>query len=791
MFNNKILNTKKVYLIVYVSLIMILFSCNSARKLQSDQFLLKRNKITVNDNTVNTEGVKGLIKQNPNKKFLWLKLKLAFYNLANQKSDKWPSSWLKNIGEPPVILDTNYTNNTLKQISIYLDNHGYFKSKVEKSIKYKRNKKAVVTYNIIASPPYILRNINYIIHDDTLKNLIMSSVSATFIKSKDNYDIDNLDKERDRIASYLKNSGYYAFTKEFIIYKVDSNLNNKSIDLTMIVKNPVYKPSYNPDTLVRGKHKRYTIKSVYIFPDYYLLGNDTINKDTMLYSIHQRGDNKEFSDYYFIYNHSLKIKPKLLTQSIFISNNNYFNPVDVEQTYNRLADLKNYKFININFEELPLDSNAANKDERQLQCNIELSKSKVNSMTYEFEGRNSSGDYGIAGNLIYQNKNMFRGAEIFNLKLKGALEVQKVFFESKALTNVPFFNTYEYGAEASLEIPKFLVPIKQEFFPKYFKPKTTFSGGYNYQNRPDFQRTINNLNFGYSWKQSKYIQHILNPIEINSVKIFTDSAFQAQLNALTDKRLKNQYTNHFILDLKYSFIYSDQDLNKKKDFSYFRATVEPAGNFLNGMQLLFNNKKDANGYYEAFNLVYSQYIRYDMDFRHYIYLNPKNTFVVRSVVGVGIPYGNSGVLPYEKSFFAGGTNDIRAWPLRALGPGAYNNNNATYFDQIGDILLELNVEERFPIYKYLQGAVFADAGNIWLYKPNSQFPGGEFKLNTFASQIAFGTGVGLRIDLSYFIIRVDAALPLKNPAKPEGQRWLLAKEQLRNFVLNFGIGYPF
>ena len=178
-------------------------------------------------------------------------------------------------------------------------------------------------------------------------------------------------------------------------------------------------------------------------------------------------------------------------------------------------------------------------------------------------------------------------------------------------------------------------------------------------------------------------------------------------------------------------------------------------------------------------------------FRHYIYLNPKNTFVVRSVVGVGIPYGNSGVLPYEKSFFAGGTNDIRAWPLRALGPGAYNNNNATYFDQIGDILLELNVEERFPIYKYLQGAVFADAGNIWLYKPNSQFPGGEFKLNTFASQIAFGTGVGLRIDLSYFIIRVDAALPLKNPAKPEGQRWLLAKEQLRNFVLNFGIGYPF
>ena len=164
---------------------------------------------------------------------------------------------------------------------------------------------------------------------------------------------------------------------------------------------------------------------------------------------------------------------------------------------------------------------------------------------------------------------------------------------------------------------------------------------------------------------------------------------------------------------------------------------------------------------------------------------------MRSAIGIGIPYGNSGVLPYEKSFFAGGTNDIRAWRLRSLGPGAYFDSQTDNFDRIGDILLELNIEERFPIYKYLNGAVFADAGNIWLYKPNSQFPNGEFKFKTFANQIAFGTGVGLRVDLSYFIIRVDAAIPLKDPSKPEGERWVIAKEQFKNFVLNFGIGYPF
>ena len=768
-----------------------MYSCNSARKLQADQYLLKRNKIHINNNNINIENIKGLIKQNPNNKFLWLKLKLSFYNLANPNSEKWPSSWLKNIGEPPVILDTNYTNATLKQINIYLDNHGYFNSTVEKSIKYKKNKKAVVTYNIIASQPYAIRDIKYVIDDDTLKKLIFANQNNTILKVNDNYDVDNFEKERDRITSFLKNTGYFSFSKDFIVYKVDSNFNNRCFDLTMIVRNPLYKPSYNPDTLVQGKHRRYIINKVCIYPDFNILGSDTVNKDTLLFSLKQYGDNTQLNKYYFIYNKTINIKPKTLTQSVFISNNNYFNLLDVEQTYNRLADLRNFKFININFEELPFDSTSNNKDERSLLCNIELSRNKVNSMTYEFEGRNSSGNYGIAGNLIFQNKNLFQGAEIFNIKLKGALEVQKVFFDTKNVTNLPLFNTYEYGVEAGLVIPKFLIPIKQEFFSKYIKPKTTITGGYNYQNRPDFKRTINNFTFGYDWKQSKNIQHLFNPIEINSVKIYKDSAFQSKIDALSDKRLKNQYTNHFILNLKYSFIYSDQDPNRKKDFTYFRANVEPAGNFLNLMKVMFDNQKNTDGYYEIFKLVYSQYVRFDMDLRRYLYFNSTNTLVMRSAIGVGLPYGNSGILPYEKSFFAGGTNDIRAWRLRSLGPGSYSDTKIDNFDRIGDILFELNIEERFPIYKYLHGAVFADAGNIWLYKPNVQFPNGEFKLANFASQIAFGAGAGLRIDLSYFIIRIDAAIPFKDPSKPVGERWVITNQQIRNFVLNFGIGYPF
>jgi outer membrane protein assembly factor BamA len=356
---------------------------------------------------------------------------------------------------------------------------------------------------------------------------------------------------------------------------------------------------------------------------------------------------------------------------------------------------------------------------------------------------------------------------------------------------MPLFNTFETGIETSIEIPKFLVPISQERFPKYFKPKTTISAGYNFQKRPDFKRTISNLSFGYDWKQSRYIQHIFNPIEINAVKIYPDSAFKATIDAFADKRLKYQYTDHFILNLRYSFIYNNQDPNKKKNFTFFRANFESAGSFLNIIKRVFDDTKNQNGDYEVFNLIYSQYLRFDIELKRYLYFNLNNYLVLRTSSGIGLPYGNSRQLPYEKSFVAGGANDIRAWRLRSLGPGSYFDAKAENFDRIGDISIEFNIENRFQIYKLLHAALFVDAGNIWLNKANILFPNGEIQADKFLKQIAIGAGFGARLDFSFLLIRVDAAIPIRNPSKTTDREWVIAHSSLRDFVLNFGIGYPF
>ncbi|MCX6232237.1 MAG: BamA/TamA family outer membrane protein [Bacteroidetes bacterium] len=775
-------------IILIITAIAILASCSSTRKLEENQILLKKNKVISKNYNISKEAINGLIKQTPNKKFLGVKIKLAFYNLARKENPKGFSRFLMKIGEPPVVLDTLLTNITLKKMSLYLDNHGFFNSDVEKIIEYPSKKKAIVTYKIIAAKPYKINEINYIIEDENLNANISSIKENSLLKKGDIYDIEIFEKERERIVTNLKNLGYFAFTKDYLVYKVDSALNNYTMNVTVIVRNPLITSLSNPDSLIKRSHKRYKIRNIYIYPDYNPLLSNTIKIDTVLFDVPQFENKAILNHYYFIHNSEIKIRKKTFSQSIFINSNNYFNLMDVEQTYNRLAELKNFRFINIGFEELNEDSADLKNGEQSLECKIELAKNKANSVSTELEGSNSSGYFGLASNILFQNKNIFKGAEIFSLKLRGVLENQKITITSDK-SNLPLFNTFEYGIESSLEIPKFLIPISQERFPKYFKPKTTISAGYNYQKRPDFKRTITNAAFGYDWKLSKYIQIIINPAEINAVKIYPDSAFKATINGLADKRLKYQYTDHLTPDGRISFIYNNQDPNKRRDFTFFRTNFEFAGNTFYLYKKVFDNNRNPEGYYQSFNLIFSQYFRFDFELKGYFYYNSSNFLVARILSGIGLPYGNSKQLPYEKSFVAGGANDIRAWRLRSLGPGSYSDAKAENFDRIGDFSLEFNIEDRFQIYKLLHGALFVDAGNIWLNKRNEIFPGGEISFDKLLNQIAIGAGFGVRLDFSFLLIRVDAAIPLKDPSK--SREWVITNSGFRDFVLNFGIGYPF
>jgi hypothetical protein len=360
----------------------------------------------------------------------------------------------------------------------------------------------------------------------------------------------------------------------------------------------------------------------------------------------------------------------------------------------------------------------------------------------------------------------------------------------------------------NLFVPRFLTPFGIEGR-KSNNAKTHFTGTYNFQKRPDYGRSIANVSYGYSWKETVTKQHIINPIEFNLVNIFQLSdQLQNTIDNSKDLFLKNSYSDHFTLATRYTFIFNNQDIRKNKDFSYLRVVAEGAGNAMRGIFLLIDNlirPSDSLDYYQDVSsgdtiksytiehIRFSQYVRFDGDYRYYKVLNEKDKIVYRVSLGIGKPFYNLNALPLEKSFFAGGPNSIRAWQARTLGPGG-DTSTSHFADRIGDIKIEGNFEYRFNVIKALNAALFADVGNIWLWpRKNNQNMKGEFHFageNTFIQQFAVGIGMGIRFDFNFFVLRLDGAIKVRDPAKEEGNRWLNGKS-MKNAVLNFGIGYPF
>ncbi|MBP7496138.1 MAG: BamA/TamA family outer membrane protein [Bacteroidales bacterium] len=778
---------------VYFTLILLVASvfltnCKSAYKIGKGTWLLNKNSIKVhNQKNVDYDKLNAFIKQKPNKKILgFFRFHLLVYKIGSLGKENRFKHWLKyTIGESPVLLDSTLTKNTLKQYELYFNSKGYFNNNISKKITFKR-KKANVAYDIILSKPYTINNIIYNSNDTALKRLVIADNKNCLLKKENNFDIDVFEEERDRLAIFLKNQGYFYFTKDFINFSVDSALKSKKADVYYNIKlNSIKVPELN-DSIIPIPHNRYNIDNIFINTDYFPYSKELINKDTMRYDITLRRSNSP-STYYFIYDGKLRINPKTYIQNIFIKNNSIFKLNEVEESFKSLNSLQNFKFVNIDFKEKP---------DYNLDCFILLSPAQKQSFTIETTGTNSAGDLGIAANLGYQNINLFKGAEIFSIKLKGAMEVQK-FLSSDNNENLikPYlpFNTLETGLDLSLNIPKFLLPVSQIKFSKNNKPKTFFNIGFNFQKRSGLERYISNVSFGYMWNETTKKTHILYPFDINSVNITMDSAFTAKINSLKDQNLIYSYQNHLNAGLKYNYIFNSQQINKLKNFIYFRSNLETAGNLLYGL-LSFKNEVINNSkqeFYSVFNNRFAQYIKLDFDFRYYNIINSDNSIVYRGILGFGIPYINSTVMPFEKRFFGGGANDLRAWEIRSLGPGSYSNPSESIYDKTGDIKLSANVEYRFPLIKMIKGALFIDAGNIWLKYKNSEMPGADFSFNRFYKEFAIGSGLGFRLDFGFFIIRLDAAIPVRNTAPIRNNYWIIKYSSWNDVIYNLGIGYPF
>lgn len=766
--------------------IYILAGCSVTHNLPPNEHLLIANKFRIYSSKVSKDELTGYLQQEPNAKLLGLfRTNLAFYYAGSKGKETKFKKWMKNkLGSPPVLLDSNLTMVARKQMGIYLANKGYFHAGIRDSIVL-HNKKATVIYVIRPNIPYTIRSIRYAIADTQLARFIFLDTARTLIHAGHNYDTYLLDGERTRITTALNDHGYYHFSSLYIRYRVDSSFNEKVMDVTVEIRNPVIPSLQYLGTYTESKHARYTIGKILIYPDYSLLQADTLRFDTLMVTFKPKRHDSVSNTYYFLLKNKSKLKPRTIAQTIFIRSGSWYNLSDVNQSYSQLASLQVFNYINIQMHEAP-GNGADNRD--KLDCKILLSRSPVHSFSVSTDGTNSAGAFGVQGSVNYMNRNIFRGAQLFKINLSGAAQMQGNIGPQTAKS---LFNTIELGANTSLTFPQFLIPIRPERLPKKFKPRTTISLGYNFQRRPNYDRHISNISFGYTWDESDKIKHVLNPAEITLVKILPDSVFTDYLFHLTDKRLKNQYTNHLVAGLRYTFTYNGQNVNKVQDFFYLRSNLETGGNLIYGIDEIIKAPKTSSGY-TLFNLPYSQFVRPDVDLRFYHFFTKTNALVTRVYAGFGVPYGNSTSIPFEKAFFAGGANDLRGWKMGTLGPGRYHNDTlGNSFDQTGDMQLQLNLEYRFPVYKYLRSAFFMDLGNVWLLRDTPDLPGGKFQFQYFAPDIAIDVGIGIRADFDYFIIRLDPAVPIRVPYYFNNNHWYIGKINLSDITWNFGIGYPF
>ncbi|MDB4533363.1 BamA/TamA family outer membrane protein [Vicingaceae bacterium] len=749
---------------------MILLSgCNPTKYVKPNELFLKKTNVKIDTRKIDKDNLESLVKQKPNKKILGLfRFHLGIYN-------NWPwknGNFRENSGEAPVIYDSLLTVKTAKQLKLFANKRGYFDSKVNYSTKI-HNNKIKVEYEIIAGAPYKIKSIDYVFADEEIKKssyFILRNTIAP-LRPGNTFDIDILDKQRETIKREMKNLGYYYFNKDYVKYKVDSTVGNKEIAIKLYINNETIKDN-SSDTLIEKKHSKYYINDINVY-----LSKNFNDKNLDLF------DTVSFKNITVHHEDKLKYRARMLNHAISLNKNGLYILTDQTNSYKHLTELRVFKNVNISFEDI---------GNKQLNANVFLTPLLKKSFSIEAIGTHNGGNLGVESNLIYHNKNIFRGGEQLTVKLNGGLEIQQLINDDQTTeTNfLGIFNTLEFGPEINLEFPRFLLPISLEKFSRRSNPKTNLNFLLNVQKRPEYIRNLTQASFGYFWKESRFKRHFINPFNISIIDLQPTSSFQEQLDLETNPFILNSFQDHFITSTTYSFIYNDQRVNKAQSFNYFKLNAEFAGNTSSAFNKLTNKSFD-NTETESYNIMgirYSQFIKTDFDLR--LYGQTKySSFVKRINIGIGKPYGNLDVLPFEKSYYGGGANGIRAWQARSLGPGSLPDSlTENSLNQIGELKIEANLEYRFDITKLFEGAAFIDAGNIWILSEDESRPNAEINPDRFWDDIAMGVGVGLRLDFNFFLIRFDLAAKLKDPASATPTKIDLIWNKP---TLNLGIGYPF
>lgn len=763
-----------IHFMLYLSVAGIFTACSNLKYIPDNDALytgakvnLRGQKLPAKKRKELTEELESLTRPRPNKKILGMRIKLTAYNIAGHpKKETSPLGWLKyKFGEPPVLLSDLDLENNVKVLRSTLENRGYFRAVVRGDTTV-RKKQASATYRVRVGPLYTVKNVSFQLDSSTLGKAITQTIAPTFLKPGKPFDLDVIKAERDRIDAYLKENGFYYFNPDFLIIQADTTIGNHGVNLYVKVK---------PTTPGEAR-QAFRIEDIFIFTNYNLrtAASDTLPKDAFYYKGYHIVDRRK------LYN------PRLFPETILFDKNDIYNRTDHNLTLNRLITLGLFKFVKNRFEMAP------RVDSAKLLAYYYLTPLPKKSIRTELNANTKSNN--LTGSQItigWRNRNALKGGELFTVNALGGFEIQYS-------GQFKGFNTYRGGLETSLSFPRFIVPFFDLNTRSGFVPKTTITLGYDLLTKQKLY-TLNSFraSFGYNWKENIRKEHELNPISINYVQpinvtsIYTDSA---KSNPILLKAIEKQ----FILGSTYSFTYNPLTGNRIQTGLYFNGNIDLSGNVAG---LITGADVKAGKETKIFNAAFSQYLKLETDTRYYIQTGSKSVWVNRVIAGLGYPYGNSTSLPFIKQFFIGGNNSIRAFRSRSLGPGTYffPRTDTTVFlpDQSGDMKLEINTEYRAHLFSVVNGAVFVDAGNIWLYNSDTSRPGGKFSKN-FMKELAVGAGVGLRIDISFLVLRLDLAFPLRKPYLPEGERWVIKQIDFsnrewrkENLVFNLAIGYPF
>ncbi len=770
---------KCVYYILCVLAVIFLASCSTTKFVPQDKLLLNKMHVKIDDRKDIREQhreheeivtadalatkMRGYVRQKPNSEVLgFWKLQLQLYSLASPDSTKWINRVLWKMGEAPEVFDPNLAQSSLYNIRQGMRNKGYFNAVVDTTMSVK-NRRLALTYHITAGQPYILSNYRVSLMQEDLRRFATSK--RTLVTEGMVFDSEVLDEERERIARAMRRNGYFYFDKSLLRYRADSSfsvsglasshsdngLTSHNVSAELLMQDYIENA---PDSVKTKLFTRYSIRKVHFYVD----SDPEKPDDEQTYII-------EDGNYVFHYKGRKLLRENVLKKNCSIRPGEFYNIFRVERSYSDLNSLGPVKYVDISFDQVGTD---------ELDCNVVISRGKLNAVSAEIEGTYSAGDWGIAAGLGYTNRNIFRGAEQLNINGRGSYEWRQN--GGRAI---------EAQAEASLTFPK--------------APKVSI--GYRFQNRPEeFTRTIANASLSYKYRQfGSKLTHQFNFVDINYVYLpWISDEFRAAF-LKPSNLLRYSYQDHFIVDWSYGGTWTS--FSERTPYrSYFNINyqIETAGNFLYGLSRVFSlPRDDSDGAYKIFNIRYSQYAKADFSIAYHQIFSPAHRLVYHAAFGLAVPYLNASSVPFEKRYFAGGSNSVRGWQIRSLGPGKYRGQGTLidYNNQAGDIKLDLNLEYRWKVWSIIELAAFTDAGNIWTIRDYDSQPGGVFDVREFYKQIAWAYGVGLRLDFSFFVFRVDFGVKLYDPSRiDEGKAWRTVPNGLGwkdDMTFHFAIGHPF